>query len=159
MGLVIEPLVLNAAFPVIRVCVSATFRSIINVRAVYLTRCKMNTCVNSPNLCVPQHDTRQLVIDFIDSNATPYDVSDATEITFIIARNVRSAPLFTKLKSDGGITITNDTQGRLSLTAADTGALPIGTNYYECKVFAADGNVATVLSGVFTVQDTRIGDV
>lgn len=158
MALVIEPMVLNTAFPVVRVCVSATFRSVINVRATYPTRCKMNTCVRTPNLCVPQHDTRQIVIDFVDSNGTPYNVATASEITFIISRTVRSNPLITKLKSNNGIVITNNTQGRIALSAAETGSLPTGSNYYECRVAAADGNIATVLSGTFTVQDTRIGD-
>lgn len=158
MALVIQPLVLNTNFPVVRVCVTGRFITQSNITAVYPTRCGMDTCVNSPKLCVPQHDTRQIVIDFIDSAGVPYDVSTASEIEFIISRRVTSNPIITKTKSGGTITLTNNTQARLDLSSAETGGLQKGSNYYECRVSAADGSIATVLAGPFVVQDTRIGD-
>lgn len=147
MALVVSPAVLNAQFPVVRVCVTA----------VYPTNCKPQTCVKSPVLCIPQHDTRRIDIAFVNSDRIPYTVQDATEITFIISKTVRSNPLITKLKSNDGILVVN-ANAFINLTSAETGDLGFGSFYYECRVMGSNGNATTVLSGSLRVQDTRIGD-
>lgn len=158
MGIVIDPLPLNSAFPVVRMCLTARIVQVLTVRATYPTRCGMKTCVNTPDLCSPQHDTRQVVIDFVDSSGVPFDVSSAPEITFTISRTVKSAALITKKKSDGSLVLTNNTQGRIDLSSVETGGLPLSRNYYECRVATSGGEFVTVLSGNFYIQDTLIGD-
>lgn len=119
----------------------------------------MDTCVKTSDICIPQHDTRQVVIDFIDSDGVPFDVASATEITFTISRSVRVAAVVTKKKSDGSIAITSNTQARIDLSSLETGStIPTGRNYYECRIASPSGEFATVLSGAFNIQDTLIGD-
>lgn len=148
MTLIISPFVLANSIPVVMTCITAIFRS----------GCSPRDCISSPAICIPQHDDRRVVIKFVDSNGTPFDITGATEITVIISKAVNTAPSITKTLTGEGLVRANPTTVIFLLSSAETGGLSPGRNYYECRIQNLTGKKTTVLSGVLEVQDTLIGD-
>lgn len=148
-GLYVDPIVIGDALSVGRLCLTAT----------YDEGCLARTCLRSPDICIPQHDTREIRISFVDGNGDPLDIRPASEITFAIARsNNATTKIITKTLSSGSFVFLNPETLRAFLTSAETGSIPTGSNYYECSVTNLSGARRTVLAGNLHIQNTVIGD-
>ena len=148
MALIVSPFVVASSIPIVAQCITA----------VYPSGCGPGTCVDGPNFCIPQHDDRRLVINFVDPDGAPFNIAGAAEITFIISRSVTAVPSITKTLTGGTLARVSPTMITVLLSNAETGGLRPGRNYYECRLSSLTGAQITVLSGFLEVQDTRIGD-
>lgn len=116
------------------------------------------TCIATAEICIPQHDAKDIYIDVVDENGLAVDISTASEITFIVAVDVEAvAILVTKTLTGGGLSLQTSSQIKVPFDSADTG-LAAGVYYHETRVVNVASDPATVLSGAFEIQDTRIGD-
>jgi hypothetical protein len=118
----------------------------------------MTACAHRIKLCIPQHDDRRYVFTVRDQRGLLVDISDAPEITFIIAAKVTGAILLTKLRSTTAIQVNNAHQFTVYISSAESGAFAPGEYYCEVRIENSGGEFQTVGAGTFTVQDTRIGD-
>lgn len=114
--------------------------------------------IEKQNIACPQRNDRRFLITIRDQNGNLEDVSGANEITFIVGRSVTVAPIITKTRGGGGITLTTNSQLQIDITDVESASLATGRNYYEILVESSSGDKQTVLAGAFIVEDTRIGD-
>ncbi len=118
----------------------------------------MTRCIARLNLCIPQHDDQGYLMTVYDQRGELVDISEAQEITFIIATNVGGTILLTKTLTGGGITLNNAHQFNFAISSAQSGAMTAGEYYCEVQIINSVGDQKTVGAGKFTVDDTRIGD-
>lgn len=106
----------------------------------------------------------QEISPFIAQNAsktfsfksTSDDYSLATEITFDVWQgNISGSPIYSASLTGGQITLVADGQFSLTITSAQSGALPIGRHYCEAWVTLPGNARRPVGIGRFQVIDTR----
>jgi len=89
-------------------------------------------------------------ISVLDAADAEVDISAATEITWVMARQPGGSALIMKLLSTAGITLVggigNEHKFRVVLEPDDTKALPDGFYYHEAEVALA-GSDSTVIHG------------
>lgn len=89
----------------------------------------------------------------VDANLTPVSIATVTQIIWYAARTIDDAPVLTKKKSTGGITLPSsgiDGKFQVSISAADTAALSAKYLHWATITDAA-GKVTTVETGTMTV--------
>lgn len=100
-------------------------------------------------------DTKLIDVSVTEvSNNNPTDISSAT-IAWKVTRSLRpSATVSISKSTSSGISITSGSGGtfRITLNAADTSSLTPGDYYHEAQVSFSDGEVATVLKGIMTLE-------
>lgn len=86
-----------------------------------------------------------------DGSATT--ITNAT-ISWKVARSLRATASISKATGGSGISITSGAGGtfRVTLNATDTASLTPGDYYHEAQITFQDGEVATVLKGVMTIE-------
>jgi hypothetical protein len=89
------------------------------------------------------------VTEISDGSATT--ISGAT-INWKATKSHRSSAVISKATGGSGIAITGTNTFRITLNAADTSSLTPGDYYHEAQVSFSDGEVATVLKGVMTLE-------
>lgn len=109
-------------------------------------------------LTIGQHRNKTFIIDVVDADGVPVNISGANEITVVIAAAIDGAIHITKTLTGGGVTIGTDTQYSFKITDADWSSLTLGTLYWECMIENSSGDDGDGGSGDFVVQDRRIGD-
>jgi len=116
-------------------------------------------CITQIAICVPQHDAVELYIDVVDLNSEAVDISTASEIEWIVSTSIddAGADLLTKTLSGTTLSLQTDSQILIPLSSADMG-LAAGLYYHELRVLNAIGDPATLMAGVFEIDNTRIGD-
>lgn len=102
-----------------------------------------------------QHDTKAFRVTVVlpESGDT---LADATEIVYRIYNPTNDATVINKSLTGGGITLPDVDQVLFSLDTTETGVTP-GTYRHEMRI-TSGGAPATVLTGLFKVVDTVIGD-
>lgn len=106
---------------------------------------------------ITQGDDRRIFIKVRDEKGDPVNISDATQITFAVARSAGSPLLIEKRLTEGDITITgNDDEFYFDLEADETGAIARGSYQYEAEVITAGGLVYTINRDAFVVVDQII---
>lgn len=155
-GFVISPVVPTA----IR-CATARVTYTQSVTTYIRSGCTVSNCqayIKRVDLVCPQHNDRTFLVTIRDQDGDLLDVSGATEITFIVSRNVRSAPIITKTRTGGTVGLTTNSQLQIDISDVESGGLQPGNNYYEIEVINSAGSKYTALAGKFVVEDTRISD-
>lgn len=103
-----------------------------------------------------------------DDDDDEFDISGASEITFIVAAGVwiggnitpGGTVLVEKRLTDGEITIAGTGfQFVVDIESADTADFTQTNNYYEVRVEASGGNAKTVSAGLFKSENTMIKDI
>lgn len=101
-------------------------------------------------------DTKTLAVSVTEeSDNSPTNIENAT-VAWKVARSLKTAAVISKSTSSG-ITITSGTLGLLEITLdpADTASLS-GDYMHELQITFQDGEVATVMKGVMTVEPDLI---
>lgn len=124
--------------------------------------CDSSGCPTSGAFCLPKGDDLTVVVtvreNTIDGDLA--DISDATEIVFIIADELGGTVLVTKRLSLGQITIsTNNYQFSTTITNAESALLINTLNYFEARITTASGAQRTVLTGTVRAPLTMIKDL
>lgn len=118
----------------------------------------MTCCIKKISLCIGQWNDKAFLFTAYDQTGALLDVSDASEITFIVASQVNGTILLTKTLSGGSVILSNAHQFRVEITAAESGALAADTLYCEVGLVNSGGDKYTLGAGPFKVEDTRIWD-
>lgn len=118
----------------------------------------MTECLKEISLCVGQHNDKPFLFTVRDQDGALVDISDAAQITFIVAESVSGQIYLTKTIGSG-VTINNANQFTVTLTDTETGTLPPGVLYCEVELTDSGGGRYTIGAGEFAVQDTRIRGV
>ena len=113
-------------------------------------------CIPNTVVCVPRGDYRRIVVDVTDANGDAMDVTMFTDSEYVIAVNVRSAPIITKALGSG-ITIGGDNSSFIiEIEEADSRLLPRDYIYHEFRLSqGVEGQ--TVFAGFFRSPETILG--
>jgi len=126
------------------------------IRAKFRMECGPMSTVDTGRIDWPRKNDGRIVINFVNVEGRPIDVSGATEITFTIAESTKGPSLITKTLSSGQIILATNSQGFTLITDTETNLAP-KKYYYECRITNADAQFQTVAAGAFVIQDTLIG--
>ena len=130
--------------------------------------CNCGSCVSRGFICVPRGDDMSILFSVRDDDDDEFDISGASEITFIVAAGVwiggsitpGGAVLLEKRLTDGEITIAGTGfQFVVDIDGADTADFTQTNNYYEVRVETSGGNAKTVSAGLFKSENTMIKDI
>jgi len=102
--------------------------------------------IESLNGEIIQGNSPSLLFSVYNKNGTPYNLSDVTNIKYVIAESLElRTPLVEKSLTGDGITIIDADQGKVKvdLEASDTQSL-YGNYIHELVIIFSDGNVYTV---------------
>ncbi len=102
--------------------------------------------VKDNNISLTRGDTLFLTVDLVDSDGDPYVPQDGDTIRLAMKRRMNSSDLVL-LKDIPTDTLT------FEIKPEDTKELKYGTYHYDIELTDADGHVATVIIGKFTVTE------
>lgn len=107
------------------------------------------------DVSLPAGNSRRLVIPIKDAAGADAVLTGAA-VNWWMGRSQWSSDTHILIKKSigSGITVSGSTV-TVALTSSDT-ALPPGAYYHECSVVFADGSVATVSTGTFTLTPTIV---
>ena len=102
-------------------------------------------------------ENADVVLSFYDSQDVDY--TGAAAATFDVWQGgIGGANLLSKTLSGGDITFANDYTLTLDIGNAESGAMPVGTHYFELWVTLSGGERRCPLTGRLEVKDTRKHD-
>ena len=107
---------------------------------------------------INQHDDKRFYFNLVDENNDPILIDDLTDVVFSIANSVSSDSLITKKFSLGEVFKSDTNQVFTQISYLESGALTSGEKYCELRVISSGPFHRTAGAGVFTVNDTQIGD-
>lgn len=113
----------------------------------------MSCCFEQISPCIAQGAAK--TFHFRDKSASA-DYTGATEITFDVWNS--ASIVLSRSLSGSTITVPEDRTFRLSISNADSAALPAGRLYCEAWVTTSTGDRRLVGKGDFIVEDTRKHD-
>lgn len=98
----------------------------------------------------------KVTVDDDDNPSNPKDLTGASDITWILAKQQGYAPKITKTLGSG-CTIIDALNGRVDVDLSKTDTEPYkGEMYHEMRVTDATGQTATVMYGKATVEHNSI---
>lgn len=137
--------------PALAACVIAVRERAIQTMEVRVGSC----CAWTIEPCIVQGAAKVFRFDDLDT----VDYSGATEITFDVwRRETGGANLLSKSLSAADITLPDSTMFSLSVSNAESAALPAGRHYCEAWVTLSTGERRCVGLGDFVVIDSRKHD-
>ena len=102
--------------------------------------------INDNNISLTRGDSLFLTVDLVDSDGDPYVPSEGDSIRFAMKRRMNS-PDLVMLKEIPTDTLT------FEIEPEETKELKYATYVYDIELTDADGHVATVIIGKFTVTE------
>lgn len=115
-----------------------------------------NACISNKVFCVPRGDYRRIIVNVIDANGSAVDISGFSEIEYVIANDVNSAPIVSKTLGAGIVIGGDNASFVVTLSEADTALLTQEYSYQECRLTnGVEGQ--TIFAGFFRSPDTILG--
>lgn len=114
----------------------------------------MSNCCRGQDICFRQGDDVRIVVECVDSDGLPVDITDAQSIKWAAARTVNDTAVIQKSLASG-ITINTPTSFMFDITDVESEALS-GNYYHEAEVINDQGLVYTPLFGRLTIPKTLI---
>jgi len=99
----------------------------------------------------------RIIVDCVDGDGLPIDISEVQSIRWAAARSVNDAPVLSK-SLGSGISINTPTSFLFDISNTESEPLH-GTYYHEAEIINDSGLVYTVLSGKMYLPKTLIKPV
>jgi hypothetical protein len=112
---------------------------------------------SNQNFTMTAGDSKTINVPVVTpADGLPSDITGAT-ITWKASKSFVKTPILSK-STAAGIAITNGTGGifTITLAAADTVSVDPGDYYHEAQVTYSNGEVATVMRAVMTIEPALI---
>lgn len=87
----------------------------------------------------------------------PYNLGGVNNVTYELSKRVGSTTAYLTKTLGDGVLIVTPSEGliKISLTDAETGALPSGEAYHQCKITETSGTSAIVFSETLNILQRR----
>ena len=114
-----------------------------------------------PYLEIPKGDARNFTLQLIDNDGDPYDLTNSTEITFIVVESdiEGAATVFSCTLTGTDITIVGaatDGTIKVIVIAEDTSSATAGEKVWEVEVQESVGGPYTTEKGVFNILQSHV---
>lgn len=120
----------------------------------------MSINLPGPYLEIPKGDGRNFTLQLVDNEGEPYDLTNSTEITFIVVESDTdgAATVFSCTLTGTDITIvglaTNGTI-KIAVVAVDTSAKTAGNKVWEVEVQESATGPFTTEKGIFNILQSH----
>lgn len=112
------------------------------------------SCCNRQDICIKQGDDLRVIVDVVDDDSNPIDITDAQSIKWAVGRKAGGTVLILKSLSSG-ITVNTPTSFMFDIESEESELLA-GSYYHEVEIINNSGLIYTPLFGTLTVQRTLI---
>jgi hypothetical protein len=114
-----------------------------------------------PYLEIPKGDARNFTLQIIDNNGEPYDLTNSTEITFIVVESDTegAAAVFSCTLTGADITIVGvatDGTIKVAVVATDTSSATAGEKVWEVEVQESASGPFTTEKGNFNILQSHV---
>lgn len=113
-------------------------------------------CPSNVVFCVPRGDYRRIIANVVDLDGDALDISGFSNIEYVIANDVDSAPIVSKSLGAGIVIGGDNASFVITLTEADSASLQQDYSYQECRLTnGTEGQ--TMFAGFFRSPNTILG--